>query len=341
MRRALFIIVPVALLIAVYVGAWFVGAGVARERIDQWVEAQRAEGMEVDFGALHVGGFPVRFAAHASDLRVRAPDGLGWRGDALRAAVPVWNWSSVAVHIDDSLTATLPGRPPATLTTTGGDGRIDLDSGGGIRSARVDLNDLVVLVPGFEGVRIGSATVQLSPPETYADGSQRASLQLDLQQIALPADATPLSADPAFAAPIDALTTRLAPSAPPPEALRVPFLGAWRDRGGDLLVEDFAMAWGPLHVGATGQLALDAALQPRGQLRAEISGLPELIDSLQRSGALPDDLAQILRLGAAAAAAGGQDGSSGTVSTPVGIADGMLSLGPFPVTRLPAIAWPP
>ena len=271
---------------------------------------------------------------------MRAPDGLGWRGDAVHVGAPVWNWSTFAVRIDDSLTATLPSLPPTTLTAAGGDGTVVVEGGGNVRSAQFNLNDLIVLVPGMEGVRIGAAELHVSPTQAHTDGSERTALQLDLRQIQVPVDATPLSADPAFAGPVEHVTARVAPSAPPPEAMRVPFLAAWRDRGGDLLVEEFAMTWGPLGVDATGLLGLDAALQPQGRLTANISGLPETIDSLQRSGLLTPQVAQMLRLGSTMVS-GGSDGSTGAVSMPMSIADGTLSVGPLPLLRLPTVAWPP
>ena len=73
---------------------------------------------------------------------------------------------------------------------------------------------------------------------------------------------------------------------PVPRAANWGWAALWRDGGGTLAIEHFALGWGPLGLSASATLALDEQLQPRGAANARLVGYAEALDALAANGAI-------------------------------------------------------
>ena len=103
MRRVLLVaagvVGTIAIAVAGYTGYWFIAAGEIGDRIDEWAETQRAEGLEIETGGTFVSGFPLRFEVTLRDPRIHdTRNGWRWATDSLRAEASSWDFSEVTVY---------------------------------------------------------------------------------------------------------------------------------------------------------------------------------------------------------------------------------------------------
>lgn len=338
MRRLLSVLVP-SLLIAALVGYWFYGAGVVRRGLDDWIAEQEAEGTSVEIGQRSIGGFPLEFRGDVRSFALRRPDGAAWRGAGISAGAPIWNWNRISFRLDGEQLVTLP-RIGATAGAGQGDLRL---AGGRLAEGRIALGSLAVALPPPAAGALAVTALDLAVAQPAADGGGAgavaapppARLSGEARGIVLPE--MPL---PALGPAIDHVGIGLAVTGPLPARLTPVPLAAWRDAGGTLQVEWLSLLWGPLSVEATGTLQLDQTLQPRGTLTARIRGFNETVEAAVAAGLLQPPQAALVR-GALAALAGppGPDGAA-TVTAPLSLANGRLSVGPFPLLRVPPVVWP-
>ena len=338
-RRLVLPLVPVVLL-GLYVGYWFVGAAMMRGEIDRLIESQRAQGIEVEVESLEVGGFPFSFEAQAVDFVVRAPDGGGWRGGGVRAGAATWNWSEVAFDLADHLTVTLPGSPPATLTVTEGSGTVRLGGPTRIRDGNAAFSDLVLLMEGTDAITADTVTVSMAPPEEAADGRSRHRAIAEMNAIALPQALAAMVGAAGLDRPVDRVAVDLAIAEPVPRQPRAAELAAWRDGGGDVIVNRLSILWGALEIEAGGRLGLDQQLQPEGTLTARVRGADRLVDALIQAGVLDQGNAGFIRAGMAMLSGAPGTPDAGVITAPLRIADGAVSFGPWRVVDLPVLQWP-
>jgi hypothetical protein len=113
---------------------------------------------------------------------------------------------------------------------------------------------------------------------------------------------------------------------------------AWRDAGGTIELDRFALRWGGVAVNGSGTLALDQNLQPMGAFSGAVSGFDQLLNALAEAGQLRMGDLTLARLGLAALAKPGPDGKP-EVSTSFTIQDGQMYLGPLKLGPVPRIKW--
>ena len=116
----------------------------------------------------------------------------------------------------------------------------------------------------------------------------------------------------------------------------------WRDGGGTLAIEHFALGSGPLGLSASATLALDEQLQPRGAANARLVGYAEARDALAANGAITRraDIAAKAILSLIARAPENGDASA-QVEVLLTLQDRTLSVRQIPLARgPPPLAWP-
>jgi hypothetical protein len=159
------------------------------------------------------------------------------------------------------------------------------------------------------------------------------SLRLSAEAIALP---PPPARQAAMGGHIASATAELAWSgtwAPSPDLAAA--AAAWRDGGGRLSVRRVAVGWGPLGVTGMGDLALDAALQPTGSAQLRLVGVDATLAALVSAHAVAPSAAK-----AAGAVLGLMKQDEGGMEVPLTLRDRTLSVGPFPLAKLPSLVWP-
>ncbi len=115
---------------------------------------------------------------------------------------------------------------------------------------------------------------------------------------------------------------------------------AWRDRGGRVDVQQFALRWGSLAVAGTARLHLDRALQPAGEGEAQLAGYAPALDRMREADILtaPTVAAAkaVLSLLARPAAGTGE----AEVTVPLSLSARTVAIGAIPLLRLPPVDWP-
>jgi hypothetical protein len=111
-------------------------------------------------------------------------------------------------------------------------------------------------------------------------------------------------------------------------------LAHWRDRDGRLDVDRLDLVWDDLTMTASGQLALDDKLRPRGELDAWWRGLADVIDRLTAAKRIKAEAALVLKFGLMALPARTAPDGTTEINLPLSFDKGQLFLGPVPVARL-------
>ena len=87
-----------------------------------------------------------------------------------------------------------------------------------------------------------------------------------------------------------------------------------------------------------GEIGLDEALRPRGEIDARIAGFPALVDLLRAEDVIDDGVALALTLALGLLAEAPDGGGAPRVAVPVTLGEGRLWIGPVPVLRIGAVA---
>lgn len=337
MRIRLSILIPIvvpALLAAGYSSYWYYAADAVRRGIDEWVAMQRANGVEVRSEPVDIGGFPMKLEAGARDVVMTDSQGATWQSAGLSAEAHPWRLTHIDYRIEGPQTLVVPGAQPVTVTADGGTGDIRLAADGRLSSGRLTLSDLTMLLPALGDLK--AATMQLDIAER-ANGGDSADLAAggDLRQVDLPV--TPF---PAFGQRVDQAGLDVTVTAPVPAQLRVPHLTIWRESGGIMHINRLYLEWGPLVVEANGTVTLDAALQPKVNLTANVRGFLQTVDALVAAGMVKGENAGPVKALLALLAGPPDSDGNATLTAPVSLRNSRLFLGPLQIAELPPVVWP-
>lgn len=325
-----------AVLGGAWAGAWWVAARGVESGVHDWVEAQRAQGIDVRFSALSLGGFPFALRATASDGAITARN-LEWSGQAVVAEAPVWD--------PKTITLTLPGRQrlsidaggtnlPARLEAMGGNGRVILGDDGQPVETVLTFADVAVtpMAPHATPAAVKTITLTLTRPTLPPADSQETGLSLAVSAdgITLPPEAAALGAAMEKAEAVVRVQGR--PPAPEPASL-----SAWSRNGGTVELERLAVNWGPMRLSLNGTFALDHDLQPQAAMTMEVRGAQETLTALQTL-LKPKDVNMARTVLSMLSRPAADDGKP-VVTAPVTIQSRALFLGPLRVAAVPEVVW--
>jgi hypothetical protein len=317
---------------------WFWAAGQVEAAIAQWTGEQRARGFEIDYRGPELGGFPVRLAVAFSEPRIAAPQGWRWSGGAIAGQAAFWDpWAlRLDLPLEQTLSAAWRGhRRDLTLNAAAARGLVHLGREGWLKAATVEMEGAVLSDAGGGTLSIETLRYRLTRRPPALEGVDDWTLLVSGQTrgIALP-DGVPSPFGPrverlAFDAALIGVIPRAVPGDQPGAAL-----ARWRDTGGQVEIQDLEIAWGPLHMNASGTAMLDQRLRPEGVFTAQIRGLPEIVDALAVQGLIEPGVALALKLTAVALATrNGADGRP-EVELPITLRDGLFYLGPAALFRI-------
>lgn len=336
MRIRLPILLPIAVpvfLILGYSVYWFTAAEAVRTGIDEWILAQRAQGVAVRHGDIDVGGFPLLLDARVDDVVMTDAAGIVWNTAGISAKAPPWRLTRIEFQIEGPQRVTVPGLQPLTVSAGSGVGEIGMLGSGRLATGSLALPDLTVLMPAIGALKV--ATLELAIAE-QASGPRNIDLVVggDARQVDLPV--SPL---PALGAQIDHIGLDLRVSAPLPDQLRAAQMVLWREAGGTARIDRLELGWGPLSIAASGTLTLDAELQPQGTLTANIRGFLQTVDALVDAGLVEAEQAGLVKAGLALLAGAPDADGVPTLTAPLSIRDRRVLLGPLQVATLPPVVW--
>ena len=338
MRRLVYIVlVLVAVVAGLWLGAWYLAVRQLVVAIDGWAEARRAEGWQVSYGRPSPAGFPSKVAANIPEPAVVAPA----RGPGSIA----WEWQAPSVRLE-----IVPWRPDRVVLRNRGENRVVAQRDGGRIEATLDCDDALVRLEagrrdaGRYLIELVGPKLKLVEPPVGVQASQ---LGFDLRLYRTPpGDHLAVAADLGFG--INDLVTELfgqAGRAPLTANLQAELMGAvpsgpleqsvaaWRDDGGTLEVRSLTLSTSGIRVLANGTLALDNQLRPMGAATAAIRGFDAAIDRLTVAGSVNPRDAQLAKLLLSAIATSTAEGER-VLNVPITGQDGWLYVGPMRLTRL-------
>jgi hypothetical protein len=335
MRRI--IAAGVALLLAAvaasYTGYWFYIAQRMPDTIAGWAQARAAEGYDLRWDSLVVGGFPTSFRVTATGVALGGARPLPFKASTavLVAEARPWNlrrWHATAPQVaraegpteGDAISA-------ATLDAT-----VAID-----RDKTVSMAITAQQIAGSGAaslISIASADAQVVlPGRLPADHRQDgARVALQLTSIGLP------KAVPSLGATVDRVTLSAVLKGAIPTGKLRDALAAWRDDGGTVELAQGTLNWGKLAASANGTLALDGTLQPMGALTATIEHHDAVIDAAVAGGTMRAQDANLAKILLGLMVKPGADGNK-QLNLPVTLQNRRLYLGPAQIAVLPVVTW--
>ena len=330
----------IAIAVAGYSGYWFLAAGEIGDRIDDWAEKQRAQGLEIEHDGTFVSGFPFRFEVTLKEPRVHdTRNGWRWATGMLRAEASSWDFSEVTVFPDrhNSVQVLLEGGEWHDIDARIDDGRlvVKVDEERRIREIAFDLRGTEVDgVWPQQTARVGSLQANGLAIDDDGSGEEVLKTSIAVRDAVLPSDLAEGLGETLDFLDIDASVVGSIPS----ERGTNEAITAWRDGGGTLELNDFRVRWGPLGVESAGTIALDAAMRPIAALTADIIGYGDVIDALIMSNMIPLGDAFIAKVAFNMLAEKPEDGGPPVLrGVPVTAQDGTLSVATIKVAKLPPL----
>ncbi len=334
MRRVLWVVGGLAVATAAaYTGYWFYLTGVIRDQMNPWVEARRAQGVDIRWSAVRIGGFPLAVRLSFDHFDAAAAKPLPYEMSARDIAFWSAPWDLRHWHFsapDGARVDALLAAAGFDAQTLSGTVTVPLLPGG---TADIDARGLAGR-GAAQGLGLESVHVALQQPDNppQSDHDPALLVSFDIEGARLPAAPAPFGTviqDFSATATIDG---RIAP-APLPQ-----MLDAWRKAGGAVEIERAHLAWDKLEIDANGTLALDQDLQPLAAFTAMVKGQNEIVDAAVHAGALPEGDAGMARIVLNMIAQQGDDGRK-QIRLPISAQNRRLYLGPAAVARIPMIEW--
>ena len=330
----------IAIAVAGYTGYWFIAAGEIGDRIDDWAEKQRSQGLEIETGGTQVAGFPFRFEVTLRELQIHdTRNGWRWAASSLRAEASAWDFSEVTVFPDrrNSVQVLLEGGEWRDIDVEIDDGRlvVRLDDDRRFREIMLDLQGLEIAGVWLQGAaQVGSLHANGVAIDDDGSGEEVLKTSIAVRDAVLPSDLAEGLGETLDFLDIDASVVGSIPS----ERGTNEAITAWRDAGGTLELTGLRLRWGPLGIETSGTIALDGAMRPIAALTADIIGYGDVIDALIMSNLIPLGEGFIAKVAFNMLAEKPEDGSAPVLrGVPVTAQDGTLTVATIKVAELPPL----
>ena len=331
LKAIMVLLVSALLVLGLWTLTWFAAEMWAKSSITDWAEAQRALGAEVGYETLETSGFPSRITFTITKPTYTGPlmgQNVEWSGE--RLVVGTRPWTPWRLHLD------APGRH-------------DLKLGGGVLNLSGQAESLSAdLVAGDvwpQSLDLSIAGLELSDGEVVGvdDLTAHFGYAPDGTGLKILAKGTnltlPHSANMVLGNTVQNFDVALSMSDPLMPGAVLEGLPRWRAGGGAMEIERFKVRSGPLGLTAAGTLALNDALQPMGAFTAKIEGLFQVLEILRVRGFVRGSDAVIATMALSALSKRPKNGGASSINLSVTVQDGMLSLGPIPIMKMPHVVW--
>lgn len=333
-HRGLIIFIALLLLVtAGYGGWWYTLAEQAREQFERWVSDVRAVGHEISHDEVSLSGFPsrvlfdlrnVKFSHSSGQWYADIPHvqayGIPWQLDKIEGSVsaPVVIARSMGEDVEIYKISSDQNRYVVTF-----------DDGGAFRGAMGGVS--------IEGPRLNSP-VRSEVVEVDLRRSGAAafvSATLGVRNLVFPrSDQSP------FGNTIESAQTTIDMIGDPPNSGSTrERLDEWRINGGTVEVRRLSVRHGVLGLDGDGTVALDPDLQPVGAFTARITGFNPAVDALVDLGLVKDQDGRLAKAALGLFAAAPPGGGPKQIEVPLTLQNHQLSVGPFPLIRVPPVHW--
>ena len=144
-----------------------------------------------------------------------------------------------------------------------------------------------------------------------------------------------------FGGAIERASARLQLTGPLPSATALQHeaaaAAAWAKAGGEVVVDDATLVWGPLDVQGHLTAGLDAALQPKATGTLHMTGYHAAIDALVRAGTIQRNAARVANTVLDMMAT---STDPAIVDVPLTLQGGSVAMGAIPLLRIAPLTWP-
>ncbi len=332
MRLARLTLIFAAAFAALYAAYWVLGAQAARMALPAWAEERRAEGWQVEWQDLRLRGFPSRF-----DTTLEAP--------AFADPGTGWAWQAPFLQV-----FALSYRPGHVIVVWPETQRLDTVDGS-YAVATEDMRASLVVRPTTE-LPIQRGTVVIEGLRIEAPEGPVAARRVQLSLRETPEASAPHTYDLALLAeglaPGEAVTDQLGPEATAlPRALErvsgdatVTFDAPWdrdaleerRPQPRQVTLRDARAVWGALELRLAGELDIDEAGRPTGEIAVQARNWREMVAMAETAGVLAPAIRPLVE--GALASFARFDGSDETLDSTITISRGRAMLGFFPLGEI-------
>ncbi|WP_424984847.1 DUF2125 domain-containing protein [Microbulbifer sp. S227A] len=328
MRRVLNILVVLGLVWSAY---WYGAGYLLRQGVSAWFTEQVARGWQADYSEIYTSGYPLRHITTLISPALADPaTGAAWQAEWLNMDSPaIWPGRQTLAFPETAQRLSYFDQT-VTLHAQGMDADLHLRPGPDLVVERMALTSGPWAVEDARGEAMAADGLVLAmqgtdQPETYR-------FNVDAPQFV----------------PGAALRKMLRPTAALPESfesfeldMTVRFDRPWdrralEDRRPQPVAIDLGLAqakWGALALFAAGQVTVDSNGVPSGELSIKAENWRDMLALAQGSGAVPDyaigPAERVLNL------LSNMSGNPDTLDVKLGLRDGMVTLGPFPLGPAP------
>ena len=320
MRRLTILVLVLA---GIYAGYWVVGVNALKSGIQEAIAKSRADGWELSYASLETVGFPSRFDTTATDLAVAPPTrAFTWK-------IPILQVFALSYQPNNVIAAFSPEQSFQV-----GDQVFEVQAEGLRASAGVRASP---------DLPFNAATIEMGPTSVSSSLGWQMALQRALlaaraapeveNQYDLYADANGLALPPEVVAQLGLPDVIESISA---EAL-VTFDQPLDRNTVDPVIQaitlkDFDLSWADINLKADGELQIDDAGFPMGQISLRTAQWKRMVELAVDAGAIPQRAG--LTIGNVAGAMAGPDG---TLDLPIAFRNRLISLGPVPLGPAPRL----
>jgi hypothetical protein len=333
-RLGLYIPFGLLLLAAVaWSAAWIWARGEARARMDAAVETLKAAGYEISWKERGIGGYPFRLNVTLTEPRVREPSGWALEAPRLEGQAFLHAPTTWLVAAPDGVTFVRPAGGPVRVT-----GKL----------IRASLTHLTKTPPNvsFEGVDLafqpgaGAQPYGLSAAERVEfhlrqgpDDEGGVWLSVKNGKAQLSGLLGRIAGEKPISVEWDGRLTKISAMRGRdwPAAVR-----NWADAGGRMNVKRAGLTAGDAVIGvSSGTLGVGTDGRASGVLEVTLRQAPRALETLGRTGTIPQD-----RAAAAAAVAAARAGAGDVASATINFEAGQTTLGPVAIAPAPRVYQP-
>lgn len=331
MRKLLFLMVA---LVALWSGYWFVGSTAVRDGVNGWFADAAAQGLVAENSAVTVAGFPNRFDLTVEGLNLADPKAaVGWKAPFVQVFAMTWKpWHIIAAFPPES--QVFIADDVVTVTSQDLKASLRAKPSTDLPLAEVRLAGTSLALTSQQGWTLALGDFTLGLRAAPALGAAGYELGFDL---------APLTPDPGFVARVKAVAIPDLPPSDLPDVIESLWgsilltFSAPLDRNvaatkpylRRVEVNQLNFAWGKLAATAKGLLEADDQGFAAGEITVEITNWDRLPAILVAAGVVKPEMAPTIARGMQALAAQSPDLS--VLSLTLKLAEGQMSLGPFPL----------
>lgn len=337
-RRALIGAAVAVAVVAIYAGTWNYLAAGLRAGIEQWATERRAEGVEVSYEALTIGGFPWRLTAELTSPSMKAPKQAWpwtWKGPSLVLRTRPWRLARFKVRAPGLHQLSLMGEDyfidAVELRGKARYGR------GGVEKIRLSVTDLVIR--NAADVDVMAVMAFDMAVDRKRAGETAFEVAVEVKDLHLPRELIRGLGRKTARLGFKAETTGDFPDIVRRQGVNDESMARWRDSGGTIEVRRLDLKHGPLAVSGAGTLALDQTMQPIGSFSFRIDGHMQALDRFREAGLINPQAHGLARLVLIALAAKQGAGGGQGLKVPVTIQDRRVFVGPVALAALPLLQW--